>query len=111
MTNVDACELRKEEAWKLNVEAVENLIGVCEQYNTHLVHLSTDFVFDGANGPYVETDIPNPQSYYATSKYEAEKRIQQSSLSWSILRTIIIYGVVDDNSRSNVVLWLSLIHI
>lgn len=105
LTNVDACELRKEEAWKLNVEAVENLIEACKQYNTHLVHLSTDFVFDGENGPYIETDIPNPQSYYATTKYEAEKRIQQSSLSWSILRTIIIYGVVDDNSRSNVVLW------
>ncbi|HNP98462.1 MAG TPA: SDR family oxidoreductase, partial [Bacteroidia bacterium] len=105
LTNVDACEERKDEAITLNVKAVEYLIEACEKYGTHLVHLSTDFVFDGANGPYVETDKPNPQSYYAYTKYEAEKRIQESKLSWAILRTIIIYGVVDDNSRSNVVLW------
>ena len=105
LTNVDACENRKEEAWQLNVTAVENLIEASTKYGTHLVHLSTDFVFDGENGPYVETDVPNPQSYYAMTKYEAEKRLAESNLSWAILRTIIIYGVVDDNSRSNVVLW------
>lgn len=105
LTNVDACEARQEEAWDLNVKAVENLLLACEEHNTHLVHLSTDFVFDGENGPYIETDQPNPLSYYARSKYEAEKRILASAISASILRTIIIYGVVDDNSRSNVVLW------
>jgi dTDP-4-dehydrorhamnose reductase len=105
MTNVDACETRKEEAWAQNVTVVENLIGLCEKHNIHLVHLSTDFVFNGEKGPYVETDSPDPLSYYAHTKREAEKRIESSSLKWAILRTIIIYGVVDDNSRSNVVLW------
>lgn len=105
MTNVDACESRREEAWQLNVGTVENLIEACTKYNTHLVHLSTDFVFDGLKGPYVETDETHPLSYYAHTKLEAEHALENSRLKWAILRTIIIYGVVDDNSRSNVVLW------
>ena len=105
MTNVDACENNQEEAWKMNVHAVEILVEECRKVNCHLVHLSTDFVFDGENGPYIESDSPNPLSYYAKSKYEGEKVIELSGISASILRTIIIYGVVDDNSRSNVVLW------
>lgn len=104
-TNVDACENQREECRKLNVDAVAELVKCCAQFGSHLVHLSTDFVFDGSKGPYREDDTPNPQSYYAQTKYEAEKIIQASTLGWAILRTIIIYGVVDDNSRSNVVLW------
>jgi dTDP-4-dehydrorhamnose reductase len=68
--------------------------------------LSTDFIFDGDKGSeYVETDKPNPQSYYALSKYESEKILQQSSIKWAIARTIIVYGIVDNMSRSNIVLW------
>jgi dTDP-4-dehydrorhamnose reductase len=106
MTNVDACEMNKEEAVKQNVSAVENLILQCRKYNTHLVHLSTDFVFNGENGPYVETDAVDPLSHYALTKVESEKRVIESDLRWAIIRTIIIYGTVDDNSRSNVVLWV-----
>ncbi len=105
MTNVDACETRREEAWIMNVKTTENLIDLCKKNDTHLIHLSTDFVFNGENGPYVETDETDPLSYYALTKLEAEKLIQKSGIKWAILRTIIIYGVVDDNSRSNVVLW------
>ncbi len=105
LTNVDACESKREEARLLNVDAVGFLIDSCREYGTHFVHLSTDFVFDGENGPYIETDVPRPLSYYAETKYEAEKLLTSSEVSFSILRTIIIYGVVDDNSRSNVVLW------
>jgi dTDP-4-dehydrorhamnose reductase len=105
MTNVDACEVKKEEANQLNVSAVGYLIEACRKVDAHLVHLSTDFVFDGNNGPYLETDQPSPLSHYAQTKWDGERLVQESGLSWSILRTIIIYGVVDDNSRSNVVLW------
>lgn len=105
MTNVDACEDQKEQCWNLNVNAVKNLIEASSKYQTHLIHLSTDFVFDGENGPYQEEDKPNPLSYYGKSKYEAEKLLQQSTINWSIVRTIIVYGVVEDMSRSNIVLW------
>ena len=105
MTDVDACESNKEWCWDLNVNAVKYLIEASEKQNTHLIHLSTDFVFDGENGPYKEEDEPNPLSYYGKSKYEAEKLLQQSSIKWSIVRTIIVYGVAEEMSRSNIVLW------
>ncbi len=105
MTNVDACEQRRDEAEALNVTSVKQLVASCNACSAHLVHLSTDFVFDGSAGPYVETDTPNPLSHYAFTKWQGEKAVMDGATSWSILRTIIIYGVVDDNSRSNVVLW------
>jgi dTDP-4-dehydrorhamnose reductase len=106
MTNVDACETNKEECTRMNVHAVEYLIDACRKFNTHFIHLSTDFVFDGLKGSaYTETDTPNPGSFYAQSKYDGELLLQKSGLKWAILRTIIIYGVVDDNKRSNLVLW------
>ena len=109
MTNVDACESKREECWALNVTAVQHLVDAITESakkDIHLIHLSTDFIFDGDKGSeYVETDKPNPQSYYALSKYESEKILQQSSIKWAIARTIIVYGIVDNMSRSNIVLW------
>tara|TARA_R110002072_G_scaffold200539_11_gene358272 strand:+ start:593 stop:1501 length:909 start_codon:yes stop_codon:yes gene_type:complete len=105
MTNVDACEEQKDACRKLNIDAVEILLKNCEKHDSHLIQLSTDFVFDGKDGPYDELAVPNPISYYGESKYEAEEIIKNSSIPWSIVRTIIIYGLVDDMSRSNIVLW------
>jgi dTDP-4-dehydrorhamnose reductase len=106
MTNVDACESKHNECTALNVNAVQYLIDAIGKSSTHFIHLSTDFVFDGEKGSeYVETDTPNPLSYYAQSKYEAEKIIEKSNVKWAIVRTIIIYGMVDNMSRSNIVLW------
>lgn len=108
MTNVDACESKRDECWALNVTAVQNIVDVITDKlpATHLIHLSTDFIFDGSKGSeYVETDIPNPLSYYALSKYESEKVLQKSTIKWAIARTIIVFGIVDNMSRSNIVLW------
>ncbi|MBL4593677.1 MAG: NAD(P)-dependent oxidoreductase [Flavobacteriales bacterium] len=105
MTNVDACELNKELCWDLNVNSVKYLIEASERNKTHLIHLSTDFIFDGEEGPYKERDEPNPLSYYGKSKYEAEKLLQKSNVKWSVARTIIVYGIGENMSRSNIVLW------
>jgi len=105
MTNVDTCEEQKELARELNVTAVETLLANCEPHNIQLVHLSTDFIFDGADGPYDELAAPNPLSYYGITKLEAEEVIKNSKSKWAILRTIIVYGIVSDMSRSNIVLW------
>ena len=105
MTNVDACEQAKDECWKTNVKAVEYLIEGCEEIGAHLIHLSTDFVFDGEAGPYSEEDEPNPLHFYAESKLASEKLLQESKIKWSIARTIIVYGITDNMSRSNLVLW------
>jgi dTDP-4-dehydrorhamnose reductase len=105
LTNVDTCHVQQELAFELNVMAVANLISICEQYQIHLIYLSTDFVFDGKEGPYDENAIPNPVSYYGETKLMAEKLVQQSKCAWTILRTILVYGIISDASRSNIVLW------
>jgi dTDP-4-dehydrorhamnose reductase len=107
MTNVDACEDKKEEAFQLNTAAVEIIVNAMRKLTpgSQLIHLSTDFVFDGVKGPYTEDDIPNPLSYYAITKMEAETIVAESGLHWAIARTIIVYGIVDNMSRSNIVLW------
>lgn len=106
ITNVDFCESNIELCHHVNVVAVENLLVLASQYNCHLTHLSTDFVFDGKNGPYTESDKVNPLSIYAKSKVDSENILLASSFkNWSILRTIIVFGQGENLSRSNIVLW------
>jgi dTDP-4-dehydrorhamnose reductase len=108
MTNVDACELEKETCYNINVNGTKNLLqaaALIQQHKIHFIHLSTDFIFDGKNGPYKEEDKPNPLSRYAETKLESEKLVEQSSLNWSIVRTIIVFGVAEKMSRTNIVLW------
>jgi dTDP-4-dehydrorhamnose reductase len=105
MTNVDTSEANKELCHQLNVNATQNLVLLCEANNIHLIHLSTDFIFDGADGPYAEEDAPNPLSYYGETKLLAELAVKTSKANWAILRTILVYGITNDMSRSNIVLW------
>lgn len=105
MTNVDQSELNRDECKKANVDAVQYIVEACERHHIHLVHVSTDFIFDGENGPYKEEDEPNPISYYGWSKLEGEKIVQASQLDWAIIRAILVFGVVDNMSRSNFALW------
>ena len=106
MTNVDECELDPENCRIQNVDATRNVIRACEQVSAHLIHLSTDFIFDGAGGPYDEDALPNPISIYGQSKLDAEKLVQQAHCPWSIVRTILVYGVAPGLSRSNIILWV-----
>ena len=105
MTNVDACESDKEGCDALNVHAVEYLTESCNEIDAHFIHLSTDFIFDGEDGPYTEDDTPNPLSYYGLSKWKGEQIIMNKSRKWAIARTILVYGVVHNMSRGNIVLW------
>lgn len=106
MTLVDLCEDLKEECRQVNVGAVGYLIAACKSHHSHFIQVSTDFVFDGQNGPYSEEDEPGPLSYYGKSKYDAERMVMNSGLDhWSIARTIILYGVAEKMSRSNLILW------
>src|SRR3984885_6715382 len=108
MTNVDACETAIDECHKMNIDAVQYLVDAIKKQtnNAQLIHLSTDFIFDGKNGPYRETDIPYPpKSVYSESKFESEKVVKESGIKWTIIRTVLVYGVVDNMSRSNIVLW------
>ena len=105
MTNVDLCEDKKHECDALNVDAVGFLADVCERIDAQLIQISTDFIFDGEDGPYKEDDVPNPLSYYGLSKLKSEQLLQAHSVKWTILRTIIVFGVGENLSKGNIVLW------
>jgi dTDP-4-dehydrorhamnose reductase len=92
MTNVDACESDKRLAWTLNVTLVENLIRVARVSDAHLIHFSTDYVFDGDKGPYSESDIPSPISYYGKSKLAGENALAIAGVDSTVIRTNVVYG-------------------
>lgn len=106
MTNVDQCETEREACWDQNVNAVNYLIEASAKNNCFLLHLSTDFIFDGEDGPYDEKAKPNPVSYYGDSKLVAEKLLENSTIDYAIARTVLVYGIAHDMSRSNIILWV-----
>jgi dTDP-4-dehydrorhamnose reductase len=91
-TNVDWCEAHREDAWKVNVVGVENLVEAARKVGSRLVHVSTDYVFDGNHGPYSEDDKPNPINYYGKSKLASENAVRIGGIPYTILRTIVLYG-------------------
>jgi len=106
MTNVDQCETDRENCWEINVYGVANLIEACEENGPFLIHLSTDFIFDGITGPLDESAEPGPVNYYGESKLAGEKLIMESSIEWAIARTVLVYGLTPEMSRSNIILWV-----
>lgn len=106
MTQVDHCETQREACWKANVLAVENLVRASKRNNVHLIHVSTDFIFDGTQELLDESATPSPVNFYGESKLAGEKVILESDISWAILRTVLVFGVTKDMSRSNIVLWV-----
>ncbi len=106
MTNVDQCESEKAVCWAQNVSSVEYLIEACSKIDCFLLHVSTDFIFDGTSGPYKEDAEANPISFYGWSKYAAEKLVIHSNIRWGIARTVLVYGIAHDMSRTNIILWV-----
>ncbi len=97
LTDVDLCEREKDRAYKVNALGPKNLAIVCEKYNIHLIHISTDYVFDGEKEtPYIEFDKPNPINTYGKSKLEGEYFVESFSKSYSIVRTSWLYGDGDN---------------
>ncbi len=106
MTQVDQCETEREVCIAINITAVEHLISACEKNKARLIHISTDFIFNGSHGPLDEHEEPHPVNFYGESKLAAEQLIRFSTINWAILRTVLVYGVSSDMSRSNIVVWV-----
>src|SRR5690606_38928433 len=97
-TVVDKAESDKENAYLVNAEAVRYLAEACKTNNTILIHISTDFVFDGAKGtPYTETDLPNPINVYGASKLKGEQYVQEILEKYFIIRTSWVYSEHGNN--------------
>lgn len=106
MTNVDECELNQTDCWTQNVTAVENLVAACETHRAHLIHLSTDFIFSGEEGPLTEEAVPAPINFYGRSKLAAEQAVLASRQPAAIVRTVLVYGTAHDYGRTNIVVWV-----
>ena len=104
-TNVDACESEKILAQKINVEGARNLAQVCARFDCKIVHISSDYVFDGKKSvpqPYFEDDEPNPLSFYGKTKADSEKAVIDNIEDFIIIRTGWLYG----EHGSNFVKWI-----
>ena len=106
LTQADECELNPIKAWEINVTATRFIVDAAKKINAFLIFISTDFVFDGMNGPYKETDTVNPVSYYGSTKVAAEKAVAESGLPYAIARTCLLYGNILVGTRSNVISWV-----
>lgn len=105
MTAVDQCEEDKQECYNINVTATRFLVDSAKEIGAGIIYLSTDFVFDGIDGPYKESDQPAPVNYYGSTKVAAEKAVMESGLHWAIVRTVLVYGQTIEGTRSNIVHW------
>ena len=105
LTDVDACEDRKELAWNVNVNGTKNIAACCKELGIKLIHISSDYVFDGNNGPYTEDDEIKPINYYGYTKFESEKIVQEFLSDYAICRTTVLYGY-ESMVRMNFVTWL-----
>ena len=105
-TNVDKAENEPEVARRVNADAVGEIACTARELGALLVHISTDYVFDGSKGsPYVETDLPNPLGVYAATKLTGEEAILQAGCAHLTLRTAWLYSQRGDNFLLKVLKW------
>ena len=100
-TNVDMCEQDKELAYNVNVNGIKNIIFSTSQH-TKIIHISTDYIFDGNKELYTEMDHPNPLSYYGKTKLESENVLRGSHRNYLIIRSSVIFG----GSQNNFYRWV-----
>ena len=92
ITDLDFCEKNKSQALNVNSLGAQKLAHACNLYDSHLIHISTDYVFDGKAGPYRENDVPNPISYYGQTKHQSEELILKENENFCVVRTGMLYG-------------------
>ena len=107
MTQVDACHADRETCWRVNADAVGQLSKHCFASGSRLIQVSTDFVFDGMEGPYAESARMRPVNFYGKSKQAGENEARGAGIDkWAIARTVLVFGTAENLSRSNIVLWV-----
>jgi len=103
-TNVELAESETDKAYLVNSESVKHLAEACAKHNTTLIHISTDYVFDGTKTePYLETDKTNPISVYGASKLQGEQHIQEVAQKYFIIRTSWLYAEFGKNFYKTIV--------
>jgi dTDP-4-dehydrorhamnose reductase len=103
-TNVDLSEKERETAWKINVKGVEYLAEACRTIDSKIIHISSDYIFNGQNGPYDENAKADPLGYYGRTKLASENALKIGGVIYAIIRTNVLYGIA--NSRPDFVRWV-----
>lgn len=91
-TGVDKCEVCKKDAWMVNVEGTKNVVKACNKINAKLIYVSTDYIFDGEKGFYVEEDEPYPVNCYGLTKLKGEEFVRKCCKDYAIARASVLYG-------------------
>ncbi len=102
LTDVDLCENNKSIAYDVNVAGMKNLLSATSN-KCKIIHISTDYIFDGKKQLYTEDDIPNPISYYGKTKLESENILRGSKRESLILRTSVLFN---NSSNNNFYSWV-----
>ncbi len=107
LTDVDKCELDKALAWRVNVDGTKYIAHASQKTGSFLIYISTDYVFSGEKGCYVESDSPEPTNYYGLTKLLAEEIVQTlPETDFLIARPSVIYGSTPAAGKVNFALWL-----
>ncbi len=106
MSKPDECNNNQEACLKNNVEVTKYLLDASRKMSVHFIYLSTDFIF-GENGPHAESDQPDPLNFYGTSKLMAEQLVKSSSIKYTIVRPVFIYGSACEGMRSGFIQWVA----
>jgi dTDP-4-dehydrorhamnose reductase len=104
LTDVDLCETERDVAKRINLDTVGYLVEACDAIDAGLVQISTDYVFDGRDGPYGEKAQPHPLSFYGSLKLESERLVLEAGIKGIVLRTLWLYGYIP-GARRNLVTW------
>jgi len=98
----DYAEKHRKEAWDINVGGTKNIYSLCEKFNSRLVYISSNGIYDGGKAPYGEEDIPEPINYYGELKLKAEEILTKTEIPCAIVRPILMYGWNYQFERSNI---------
>ena len=105
ISNVDFCEQQRDAAWRVNVTGIDHLTVAARLIGAKVIHLSTDYVFDGKYGPYGEDDRVNPINYYGKTKLAGENVVLAGGVPYAILRVILLFGT-GVNVKKNFATWV-----
>ncbi len=92
MIDIEKCEKEKKDAWEINVLATKNIVQSCKKNGSKLVYISSDYIFNGNDGPYYEDSEPDPLNYYGMTKLEAERIIEEELFNYAIIRPAVLDG-------------------